>query len=267
MRSICLYLSPARATCFDGETTTETGTTPTTVVGTVEKTLTQEQFNKALAEDKRKHQAQLAKVESDYKVLLDNKNLTEAETNSLKETLTTLQSELRTKEETLLHDKKQAEEKYKNKLSEVEKEKSSWEGRYKQETIERAITDAAATGEAYRPSQVVNELRPFAKLMDIPDPKTGKASGRFKVVVELPEIDPTTKEEVIKTFSPDDAIKYMKDRPAEYGNMFKSNVVPGIGSHSGSGGPTVNGNVDWKSMTPEQYIKLSKEQPELVYGK
>jgi len=266
MRSVCLYLSPARATCYDGESPPANGTTPAVGDTGAKTTFTQDDVNKFLAEDKRKHQAQLAKIESDYKVLLDNKNLTESETNSLKETLTTLQGELRTKEETIALEKKQAEEKYKTKLTEVEKEKSTWESRYKQETVERWITDAAVAGEAYRPSQIVNELRPFAKLMDVPDPKTGKASGRYKVVVELPETDPATKEEVIKTFSPDDAIKYMKDRPAEYGNMFKSNVVPGVGSHSGSGGPSVNGKPDWKNMTAEQYAVLSKEHPELVYG-
>jgi hypothetical protein len=69
--------------------------------------------------------------------------------------------------------------------------------------------------------------------------------------------------------SPDAAMKRMKQLPALYGNLFKANVVSGIGGDSNTTGQPAgpSGPVDFKNMTPAVFQKLRKEHPELVYGK
>ena len=51
-----------------------------------------------------------------------------------------------------------------------------------------------------------------------------------------------------------------------YANLFKSNVVAGVGANSATVGlaPGSNGRIDVRKMTPEQYAKLRKESPELL---
>jgi hypothetical protein len=58
----------------------------------------------------------------------------------------------------------------------------------------------------------------------------------------------------------------MKELPNLYGNLFKSGVVSGIGSSSATGGlaPGGGGKVDLKNLTPQQYMKIRSENPELL---
>lgn len=284
MPSSDLYLSRALAACFDGDgvginagdggvggSATDglsagegTGGATGTVAG---KTFTQDDLNRILADDRRKHQTQLAKVETTYKELLaNNKSLSEKERSTLEENLATIQGQLRTKEQQANFEKKQLEEEFVVKLQGAEQQRQEWESRYRQETVERAIFDAAVGGDAYRPQQIINELRAYAKLVEVIDQKTSKATGKFKTVIEFPDVDRTTGEPTILTLSPEDAVKRMKELPELFGNMFRSNVVSGIGSNSATGGfaPGSGGKIDLRKLTPQQYREIRAKNPELL---
>jgi hypothetical protein len=49
-------------------------------------------------------------------------------------------------------------------------------------------------------------------------------------------------------------------------NLFNKNVVSGVGGNSAIGGltPGSNGKIDPRTVTPEQYMKIRKEKPELL---
>ena len=77
---------------------------------------TQDDLNRFLAEDRRKHQVQLQKMESQLNELAKSKSLTEQEHQTLKENLDTIAGQLRTKEQQLTLEKRQLEEQYQTKI-------------------------------------------------------------------------------------------------------------------------------------------------------
>lgn len=266
-----LYRSLPFPTSFDntGDPTPAEapGETPgNSAAGEVDKLFTQEDVNRFLAEDRRKHQAQLQKIESQYQELLKNQNLTEQERTRLVGALDDVQKQLRTKEQQLAYEKKQLEEQYQSRLSEAEKNAGRWEGLYKESMISRALQDAAVQHDAFRPDQVVSLLRPMTKLVEEIDSKTGKSTGALKPMIDFPDMNQDTGESFIGQLTPADALRRMKEIPEVYGNLFKSGVVSGIGANSATGGltPGANGRVDVRKLTPQQYREIRQKNPELL---
>ena len=78
---------------------------------------TQDELNKILAEDKRKHRRRYEKVEKQYgQDLLANNKLTQEDRAKLEESLEDVRKQLRTKEEQARFEKKQLEDQYTGKL-------------------------------------------------------------------------------------------------------------------------------------------------------
>ena len=105
----------------------------------------------------------------------------------------------------------------------------------------------------------------MTKLVESVDEKTGKGNGQFKVMVEFPDKDATTGQEIMTTKTPSEAVKRMTEI-AEYQNLFRKNVVSGVGGNSAIGGLTTgsNGRIDPRNLTPDQYQKVRAENPELL---
>jgi len=231
-----------------------------------ESRFTQEDLNRFLAEDRRKHQAQLQKMESQLNELAKSKSLTEQERQTLKENLDAIAGQLRTKEQQLTLEKRQLEEQYQAKIEEAEKKTHVWEALFRDSTIERSLQDAAVKHEAFNPAQIVTQLRPWTRVIEVMEEKTGKPTGKYKPVVDMPDVDATTGEQVMMTRSPDEAVKRMKEMPEQWGNLFRSNVVSGIGASSATGGltPGQGGRIDVRKLTPQQYREIREKNPELL---
>jgi hypothetical protein len=268
-----LYLSPALLACYDNEPAGDppAGDPPAgDPPAGGDKTFTQEQVNKFLAEDRRKtsaaHKAALEKTETTYKELLtNNQNLSAKERQALEENLAIVQGQLRTKEQQAAFEKKQLEETFQQKLTEKEKAAAEWESRYRDSTISRSLQDAAVTNDAFSPDQIVTILRPMTKLIEVVDEGTKKPTGFYRPVIEFPDKDPNTGETVTTTRTPEEAVKRMKELPEKYGNLFKSNVVSGIGSNSTAGLPAGSGGkIDVRKLTPAQYREIRAKNPELL---
>jgi hypothetical protein len=227
---------------------------------------TQEDLNRFLAEDRRKHQVQLQKMESQLNELAKSKSLTEQERQTLKENLDAIAGQLRTKEQQATLEKRQLEEQYQVKVQDAEKKAQVWEALFRDSTIDRSLQDAAVKHEAFNPAQVVTQLRPWTRMIEVMDEKAGKPTGKYKPVVDMPDVDATTNEQVIMTRSPEEAVKRMKEMPEQWGNLFRSNVVSGIGSSSATGGlmPGYGGKVDVRKLTPQQYREIREKNPELL---
>ena len=120
--------------------------------------------------------------------------------------------------------------------------------------LRRALTDfdvvLPTLGDAFSNGQVVDLLRSNTKLVD------------DQPMVDFPDIHVETGEAIVTQLSPEDAIKRMKELPDKYGNLFKANVINGVGGNASSGDVSRSGGkVDVKSLTPEQYAKLRQENP------
>jgi len=277
--SISLYLSRPWSACFEGEddaakaaaekaaadkAAAEAAAAAAAAAG---KTFTQEDVNRIVAADRRKLEEALKKTEKQYQDLLASQNLTEQERKALQANLEMVQGQLRSKEEQLLLEKKQMEETYAGKLQEIEKKASWFETLYRDSTIERALQDAAVKHEAWSPSQVVTLLRGQTKMLEETDPRTGKLTGRYKPVVEMQALNTTTGEIETKTYTPEDAVKKMKDTPDTWGNLFRSGVVSGIGAGTATGGlmPGQGGKLDAaaiRKLTQEQFREIRANHPE-----
>ncbi len=229
-----------------------------------QRTFTQEEVNRIVAADRRKLEDTLKKTEKQYKDLLASQGLTEQERKALQANLEVLQGQLRSKEEQLLMEKKQVEESYAAKLQELEKKAAFYETLYRDSSIERALTDAAVKHDAFSPSQIVTQLRGQTKMIEETDPKTGKLMGKFRPMVEMQAVNPTTGEVETKAYTPDEAVKKMKDTPEQWGNLFRPNVVSGIGAGTATGGvtPGLSGKVDVRKLTAAQYREIRATHPE-----
>jgi len=205
-------------------------------------------LNKILADDKRKHQEKYQTLESSYQELLQNQNLTKEDRDKLKARLEDVQKSMRTKEQQAEYERKQAEERYENELKTTTEKASYWENLFKQETVARSLQDAASSADAFNPNQIVGLLKPMTQLKEV--------DGKLVPMVDFPDIDEKTGEEISTLRTPADAVKRMRDLPKMYGNLFKSNVVSGVGAGNAS---TAKDNYDYKNMTPEEYRKYRQE--------
>jgi len=276
--SVSLYLSRPWSACFEGEddaakaaadkAAADAAAAAAAAAATGSgKTFTQDDVNRIVAADRRKLEEALKKTEKQYQDLLASQSLTEQERKALQANLEMVQGQLRSKEEQLLLEKKQIEEAYANKMQEMEKKSSHFETLYRDSTIERALQDAAVKHEAWSPSQVVSLLRQQTKMIEETDPKTGKLTGKYKPMVEMLALNTTTGEMETKAYTPEDAVKKMKDTPDTWGNLFKSGVVSGIGAGTATGGlaPGQSGRLDAaaiRKLTQEQYREIRATHPE-----
>ncbi len=126
------------------------------------------------------------------------------------------------------------------------------------------MQDAAVANDAYNPQQIIDLLKPLTKLKPKIDENTGREIDGFETVIDFPDRDDKGNM-VITQRTPDETVKRMKEL-SDYANLFKVNVVSGIGANSAIGGmsPGANGRIDVRRLTPEQYRKIRKEKPELL---
>ena len=219
------------------------------------KSFTQDEVNKFLADDRRKHQTKLKQVETRLQETLKNKGLSEEERANLEESLEDMRKQIRTKDEQATHEKKKLETKYTKELEEQKEAAKTWESRYRNSMIERSLQDAAVSGDAFSASQIVALLKPTSKLIE-------DEGGKFKPVVDIDTTNDAG-ESVVLQLSPAEAVEHMKNDLARFGNLFKSNVVPGIGSNSATGGlaPGKDGRIDLKKLAedPVAYREARKK--------
>jgi hypothetical protein len=217
---------------------------------------TQEDLNRILAEDRRKHQAQLKEQAEKLESVLKSSQLTEQDRKVLQENLAALQGQLRSTEAAAAKEKQELEQAYHVKLKESEKKAQTWESLYRDSTVQRALQDAAVKNDAFSPSQIVTLLKPMTK----------RPTNSYEVKVEMLDVNPKTGDQEVMVRSPEDAVKRMKELPEQYGNLFKSGVVSGIGSSSATGGlmPGQGGRIDVRKLTPQQYREIRAKNPELL---
>ena len=200
-------------------------------------------------------------LETRFSDLLENENLGEEQRGKLQVQLEDVRKQLRTKDQQAAHERKLLTDDYDTKLTDATKAAAVWENRFRESSISRALQDAAVSNDAYSTQQVLAILRPMTKLVEVIDENTNEATGDYNTVIDFPDIDEKGMS-VVTQRTPDETVKRMKDL-GEYANLFKSNVVSGIGAHPATGGitPGSNGRIDVRNITPEQYAKIRQENP------
>lgn len=210
------------------------------------KAFTQEDINKFLADDRRKHAQKMQALETKIGDLTKNSQMTQQQRDDLETSVEDMKKQFQTKEQVAAQEKLKFEGQYKTKLTEAEERAKTFEGKFVDSTIHRALLDAAAANDAFNVQQVIALLRPKTKLLN---------DGP---VVDFDDISVETGEAIVTQLTPLEAVKRMRELANVHGNLFKSNVVTGVGASNGS---AQTGKIDVRKLSPQQYAKLRKENP------
>lgn len=212
-----------------------------------------------LAKDRKKHEEKYKNLEATYQDLLANQALSEDQRTSLETQLENLRKQHRTKEEQAKHEKLQLQAQYENELQQYKDAAAKWETQHREYMIERDLLDAAVKNDAFLPQQILSIVKEWTKLVDVVD-ENNNPTGKLTPVVDLPDIEADTGKPTITQWTPMEAIERLKELQP---NLFKSNVVSGVGGNSTTGGatPGANGQIDPKDLSTEQFMKIYKEDP------
>ena len=263
-----MYLSKSQVSCYEGEVIVDpVAAAVAAAVGVEPVRFGQAEVDQIVQARVRKMQETLQKTEQINKDLLSSKTLTEQERKSLEENLSAVQGQLRTKEQQAALEKKTMEEKHAAELNEIEQRGHVWESLYRDSTIERELADAGSKHDAFSLSQITTQLKPWTRLVPEVD-AANKSTGKYKVIVDFPDVNATTGDPEMTARSPEDAVKRMKELPDVYGNLFKANVASGIGANS-TGGAALGGDGKLSpkqiaNLTPAKYREIRATHPEYL---
>jgi uncharacterized membrane protein len=223
--------------------------------------IVQERLDRDRKSREAQHKTEYQDLETRYSELLATENLGEEQRSKLNEQLEDVRKKNRTKDQQAAHERKQLTDDYDTKLQVATKAAVIWENRFRESSINRALQDAASKNDAYSNDQVLAILRPMTKLVEVIDEITNEPTGDYNTVIDFPDVDEKGVQ-IVTQRTPDETVKRMKDIP-EHQNLFKSNVVSGVGAHPATGGISsgTNGRIDCRNITPEQYKKIRDENP------
>lgn len=212
-----------------------------------------------LAKDRKKHEEKYNGLKTTYQDLLASETLSQEDRTKLEQSLEDLKRQHRTKEEQAKHEKKQLQDEYEDQLAHYKGEAVRWETEYKGFRVEKSLLDAAIAHDAFMPSQILSIVREWTKLVDVKD-ENDKPTGQLTPMVDLPDVDADSQKPIITQHTPMGAIERLKELQP---NLFKSNVVSGVGGNSTTGGmqPGADGRLDQSELTTEQWMKAYKEDP------
>lgn len=215
------------------------------------KAFSQEDVNRLLAEEKRKH----------TKVLEDLKNrsgATEAEKAELEKRISQLQQEYMTKEEKAQQEYLARHTALEASNKELTSERDSWKTRFADTSFVSATVSAAAKHDAYDPDMIATILRPNMQLVEVLD-ASGKGTGQYttKVKIEKTQDGKT----VSLLASPQEAVEMMA-KEEKHAYLFKSTKKGGGGTSSEKGAANRSGELDpnLASTNPAAFRAAAKER-------
>lgn len=230
------------------------GGNPPAVPPVVDKKFTQADVDRFMAEERRKLQAKHQTLAQELEQIRSKASLTEEEKTALTARIEELQNQSLTKEQQLTRDLEKAQNESKTIRESLLGEKEAWQNRYASLLVEQHISKAATDHKAYRNEQVLDLLKPRAKVTPVLG-EDGKPTDRFQVVIKFDDVDAKTKQPVTLELSPADTVKRMTELPELFGNLFQSGVQPGVGK-TRSGGTA--GEPDIRNMSAEEYREYRK---------
>ena len=221
--------------------------------GTGEKTFTQVEVNKLLAEHKRNLQAEATKNREAHESLRQQVEqlLQGRPIDEVREEMETTASRLRSTEE----QSKQEQAKFQKLLKEAQTKAESHEQRYRNLAIGRALKDAALAADPSTPAAA--DL--ISKILY----ENASVDDKGVVTVEM-EVE----EEGIKArkkLTPGEAVSILQSLPSQYGPLFKSGMSGGVGNNNTDGIMRgKDGKLDIGKMSMQQYAELRKKNPHFL---
>lgn len=215
-------------------------------------TFTQDQVNKLLATDRRKHQDQIKQTVTQLEELKKTSQMTEQQKAELEQRIEALNSSLMTTEERAKADLSKKDKELKTLAETLTSERELWKNNYASEVITNQILKSSAAHKVVSAEQMLDLLRPKTRLVEVldADGKTVKgyeAKAKIKLLNEKGE-------EVELDLPIEDVLKRMKELPERFGNLFESGLNSGLGGKGSAGAGGTGGNItDIAKRGPEAY--------------
>jgi len=255
--------APARIVCFDpaGDAAAAAPAQAAAEAAAAELKFSQNDLNRIAAEEKRRGQAQLQRVQQTAEQVAQEKAAIFAEKEAIQQRLEALENEKLTAEQRVQNERKQAEERQAKETLAAREDAKRLAVELDNERLDRGINEAVAASDAFSHAQLYKILRPDAKLVP-------QAGGRPVVVAVIDDIGDDGVTPVRTELPIHEAIKKMKELSAN-ANLWRSGVVGGAGANSiGSNGRQPLGpngtytNDQLARMTPAQYAAERAKNPQ-----
>jgi uncharacterized sporulation protein YeaH/YhbH (DUF444 family) len=198
-----------------------------------DKKFTQEDVNKFLAEDRRKHQTNLQTLQQQ----LEQFKGTAKEKEALQQKLEDLQKQFLTKEQLAQQENEKAKNKYESELKGTAAERDQWRNLFTNTIARTAIAEAAAQNKAFNPTQLELLLRNQVQVKQKTD-DAGNPLMQFDVVLPTTVKDKDGKAVTLE-LSVMDGVKKMRENP-DFANLFLVDGTPGTGTTTINNGSTSN---------------------------
>lgn len=198
--------------------------------GETDKKFTQDDVNKFLAEDRRKHQQNLSTLQQQ----LDQFKGTAKEKEALQAKLEDLQKQFLTKEELAKQEAEKARSKYENELKNTTAERDQWRNLFTNTIANTAISEAAAKNKAFNPEQIKLLLRNQVQVKQKTD-ENGNPIMDFDVVIPTPVKDKDGQTKVLE-LNVNEGVQKMRENP-DFANLFLVDGTPGTGTTTINNGP------------------------------
>jgi hypothetical protein len=209
--------------------------------GTPPKTFTQEQVNKFLADDKRKHQDQIKQTVTQLEEMKKTLQLSDQQKLELETRIENLNTGLMTAEERAKSELGKKDKELKTIAETLTKERDGWKNNYAGEVITNQILKSSAGHKAVSADQMLDLLMPKTRLVEVLD-TDGKTVKGYSPKVKL-RVPNDKGEEIELDLSVEEAVKRMKDLPERFGNLFESGVNSGLGGKGSTGAGSGSGDV------------------------
>jgi len=195
----------------------------------VDKSFTQEQVNKMMADNKRGLQKRVEELQ----VQLEEGTSPE-DIEKLTTKINALQVDLSTTEKKKSSELAKMTKQFEEEKSVLRTQSETNFGLYSTYRMDHELTQAALTEESINPSQILGQLRGSASLDEILNSK-GESTGDYQVKVKVTKTDEDGKLETL-SLTPGEAVKALKE-DTTHANLFKGTGHPGMGGgNSGQGG-------------------------------
>ena len=222
-----------------------------------EKKFSQEDFNRVMAEEKRKTNVHQREMAAELAEIKKNSSLSDEEKQVLEARIDELQTQYLSAEERARQASESTQKKNANTLKELTDERDTWRIKHEGLVIDNAVTAAASNNKALFTEQIADHLVPKTKLVEKLD-DSGKQTGIFEARVSFPDTNKEGKS-VTLDLTVNQAVKRMRELD-QYGNLFEGDKTGGLGQ-SGSAGKTKGANLEKlaKSNDAEAYRKARKK--------
>lgn len=219
--------------------------TPETVVEQPTKmepnrTFTQDELNRFLAEEKRKFQKDRTDLANKLESLIQEKNYTAEQAAELNQQIEQLRTMHQSKEATLEEKHKREVTTLSERVKNFEKEAGTWKEQFEKQLLETTLVTAAKDANVKNVGVAVEYLRNKAKIIPVVDAITGKKQpGSFTVV--LPWMHNDAKEGPTELpVSPSEYLRKMREDVEQFGFFFNSEQTGGLGAQGGNQSGSLN---------------------------